>query len=197
MFRRFLCVFAQKEHPLTLFLDDLQWLDVATLSFIEHLLSHPEVKHLLIVGAYRDNEVSPSHPLMLTLDSIRKAGVMVDEIVLKPLSLKDVNHFVADALRCEPERSEALAELVHEKTAGNPFFAIQFLTALAEEHLVEFDDRKTAWQWDLTQIHTRGFTDNVVELMISKLRRLPAATQEALKQLACLGDNARWRRWRS
>jgi len=191
VFRRFLCVFAQKEHPLTLFLDDLQWLDVATLSFIEHLLSHPEVKHLLIVGAYRDNEVSPSHPLMLTLGSIRKAGVMVDEIVLKPLSFKDVNHFIADALRCEPERSEALAELVHEKTAGNPFFAIQFLTALAEEHLVEFDDRKTAWQWDLTQIHTRGFTDNVVELMISKLRRLPAATQEALKQLACLGDNAR------
>ena len=191
VFRRFLCVFAKKEHPLTLFLDDLQWLDVATLSFIEHLLSHPEAKHLLIVGAYRDNEVSPSHPLMLTLGSIRKAGVTVDEIVLKPLSFKDVNHFIADALRCEPERSEALAELVHEKTAGNPFFAIQFLTALAEEHLVEFDDRKTAWQWDLTQIHTRGFTDNVVELMISKLRRLPAATQEALKQLACLGDNAR------
>src|SRR5271154_3655674 len=101
VFRRFLCVFAQKEHPLTLFLDDLQWLDVATLSFIEHLLSHPDVKHLLIVGAYRDNEVSPSHPLMLTLNSIRKAGVTVDEIVLKPLSLNDVNDFIADALRCE------------------------------------------------------------------------------------------------
>ena len=191
VFRRFLCVFAQKEHPLTLFLDDLQWLDVATLSFIEHLLSHPDVKHLLIVGAYRDNEVSPSHPLMLTLDSIRKAGVTVDEIVLKPLSLKDLNHFIADALRCDPVRAEALARLVHKKTAGNPFFAIQFLTALAEEHLVEFDARKTAWQWDLTQIHTRGFTDNVVELMISKLRRLPAATQEVLKYLACLGDNAK------
>ena len=191
VFRRFLCVFAQKEHPLTLFLDDLQWLDVATLSFIEHLLSHPDVKHLLIVGAYRDNEVSPSHPLMLTLDSIRKAGVTVDEIVLKPLSLKDVNHFIADALRCDRVRAEALARLVHKKTAGNPFFAIQFLTALAEEHLVEFDARKTAWQWDLTQIHTRGFTDNVVELMISKLRRLPAATQEVLKYLACLGDNAK------
>jgi serine/threonine protein kinase len=121
VFRRFLCVFAQKEHPLTLFLDDLQWLDVATLSFIEHLLSHPDVKHLLIVGAYRDNEVSPSHPLMLTLDSIRKAGVIVEEIVLKPLSFNDVNHFIADALRCQRERSESLARLVHEKTAGNPF----------------------------------------------------------------------------
>jgi PAS domain S-box-containing protein len=190
VFRRFLCVFAQKEHPLTLFLDDLQWLDVATLSFIEHLLSHPEVKHLLIVGAYRDNEVSPSHPLTLTLDSIRKAGVSVDEIVLKPLSLMDMNHFVADALRCELGRSEELSRLVHQKTAGNPFFAIQFLTALAEEHLVEFDGHKMEWQWDLTQIHTRGFTDNVVELMINKLRRLPLATQEVLKELACLGDNA-------
>jgi PAS domain S-box-containing protein len=188
--RRFLCVFAQKEHPLTLFLDDLQWLDVATLNFIEHLLSHPDVRHLLIVGAYRDNEVSPSHPLMLMLDSIGKAGVTVDEIVLKPLSFKDVNDFIADALRCQQQRSENLARLVHEKTAGNPFFVIQFLTALAEEHLVEFDAREMAWQWDLTQIHTRGFTDNVVELMAGKLKRFSATTQEVLKQLACLGNVA-------
>ena len=190
VFRRFLCVFAQKEHPLTLFLDDLQWLDVATLNFIEHLLSHPEVKHLLIVGAYRDNEVSPSHPLMVTLDLIRKAGVIVDEIVLKPLSFEDVNHFIADALRCERVRSENLARLVHEKTAGNPFFVIQFLTALAEEHLVEFDARKTVWQWDLNQINTRGFTDNVVELMAGKLKRFSDTTQEVLKQMACLGNVA-------
>jgi predicted ATPase len=114
---------------------------------------------LLIVGAYRDNEVNPSHPLMLTLNSIREAGVTVDEIVLQPLSLKDVEQFLADALRCERGRSTELAQLVHKKTAGNPFFAIHFLTALAEEHLLEFDGRKTAWQWDLTQIHTRGFTE--------------------------------------
>jgi predicted ATPase len=191
VFRRFLCIFAQKEHPLTLFLDDLQWLDLATLSFIEHLLSHPDAKYLLIVGAYRDNEVSLSHPLRSTLDSIRKAGVAIDEIVLKPLSFGDVNHFIADALRCEQAHSETLARLVHEKTAGNPFFVIQFLTALAEEHLVEFEARKRAWEWDLTQINTRGFTDNVVELMISKLRRLPEQTQEVLKQLACFGNNAK------
>ncbi|MBV8585472.1 MAG: serine/threonine-protein kinase PknK, partial [Verrucomicrobia bacterium] len=190
VFRRFLCVFAQREHPLTLFLDDLQWLDAATVSFIEHLLTHPEVKHLLIVGAYRDNEVSPSHPLMLTLGSIRKAGVTVDEIVLKPLSLKDVSQFVADALRCTQVRSDDLARLIHKKTGGNPFFVIQFLTALAEEHLIEFDVRKMAWRWDLARIQTRGFTDNVVELMISKLRRLPTATQEVVKQLGCLGDQA-------
>ena len=191
VFTRFLSLFAQKEHPLTLFLDDLQWLDVATLRFIEHLLTHADVKHLLLIGAYRDNEVSPSHPLMLTLDSIRKSRVSVDEIVLKPLSLGDVNHFISDALRCERGRSEALARLVHRKTAGNPFFVIQFLTALAEEHLVEFDSRKATWQWDLTQIRTRRFTDNVVELMIEKLKRLPVATQEVLKELACLGDTVK------
>jgi predicted ATPase len=191
VFTRFLSVFAQKEHPLTLFLDDLQWLDIATLRFIEHLLTHADVKHLLLIGAYRDNEVSPSHPLMLTLDSISKSGVAMDEIVLKPLSFADVNHFISDALRCERGRSEALARLVHRKTAGNPFFVIQFLTALAEEHLVEFDSRTTKWQWDLTQIRTRGFTDNVVELVIGKLKRLSVATQEVLKELACLGDTVK------
>jgi PAS domain S-box-containing protein len=189
-FRRFLCVFAQKEHPLTIFLDDLQWLDVATLGFVEHLLTHPDVKHLLIVGAYRDNEVNPPHPLMLTLDSIRKAGVIVDEIVLKPLSFEDVNHFIADALRCQRVRCENLARHVYEKTAGNPFFVTQFLTALAEEHLLEFDARKTVWHWDLTQILKRGFTDNVVELMAGKLKRFSDTTQEVLKLLACLGNVA-------
>jgi PAS domain S-box-containing protein len=191
VFTRFLCVFAQQEHPLTLFLDDLQWLDLATLRFIEHLLTHADVKHLLLIGAYRDNEVSPSHPLMLTLDSIRKSGVVIDEIVLKALSRRDVNHFISDALRCELARSEALARLVYQKTAGNPFFVIQFLTALAEEHLVQFDSIKGAWEWDLTQIQSRDFTDNVVELVIGKLKRLPVATQEVLKELACLGDNVR------
>ena len=191
VFTRFLGVFAQQEHPLTLFLDDLQWLDLATLRFIEHLLTHADVKHLLLIGAYRDNEVSPSHPLMLTLDSIRKSGLVMDEIVLKALSLRDVNHFISDALRCELARSEALARLVYQKTAGNPFFVIQFLTALAEEHLVQFDPIKGAWEWDLTQIQTRDFTDNVVELVIGKLKRLPVATQEALEELACLGDNVK------
>ena len=84
VFRRFLGAFARKEHPLTVFLDDLQWLDAATLTLIERLVSHPEAKHFLIIGAYRDNELSPSHPLMLTLDSIRKAGVIVDQSLSIP-----------------------------------------------------------------------------------------------------------------
>src|SRR6202042_1342019 len=120
VFRRFLGAFAREEHPLALFLDDLQWLDAATLDLLEHLATHPEVRHLLLVGAYRDNEVGPPHPLLRTLDAIRDAYVRVREIVLAPLWLDDLNRLIADALHCGPERARPLAQLVHEKTAGNP-----------------------------------------------------------------------------
>ena len=107
VFRRFLGAFARPEHPLALFLDDLQWLDAATLDLLEHLVTHSEVRHLLLVGAYRDNEVSSSHPLMRTLEAIRKAGARMQEIVLAPLGLDDVGRLVADALHCEPERAQS------------------------------------------------------------------------------------------
>ena len=190
VFRRFLGVFARKEHPLALFLDDLQWLDRATLDLLEHLVTHPEVRHVLLVGAYRDNETGPSHPLLRTLEAIRDAGARVHEIVLAPLRLDDVGRLVADALHCEPERARPLAELVQEKTAGNPFFAIQLLTALAEEGLLVFDPAVPAWQWDVDRIRAKSYTDNVVDLMAGKLKRFSAITQEALKQLACLGNVA-------
>jgi len=190
VFRRFLAVFARSEHPLTLFLDDLQWLDAATLALMEDLLTHIEVKYLLLIGAYRDNEVGPAHPLMRTLEGIRTSGVRVQEIVLSPLARGDVGRLVADALRCEPESAYPLAELVQAKTAGNPFFSIQFLAALVEEHLVAFDPASASWTWDLAHICAKGFTDNVVDLMVGKLKRLPNATQEALQQLACLGNVA-------
>jgi PAS domain S-box-containing protein len=190
VFRRFLGVFTRKEHPLVIFLDDLQWLDGATLTLLENLVTQPDVQDLLIIGAYRDNEVGPAHPLIQTLNSIRQAGVIANEIVLRPLPLKDVNQFIADSLCCEAARVKSLAQLVYRKTAGNPFFVIQFLTALAEEHLVEFDARDSVWKWKLAEIKTRGFTDNVVDLMIGKLKQLPVATQEALKLLACLGTKA-------
>jgi predicted ATPase len=111
VFRRFLGVFARKEHPLALFLDDLQWLDRATLDLLEHLVTHSEVRHLLLVGAYRDNEVDPAHPLLRALDAIRKAGSRINEIVLAPLGLHDIRRFVADALRCVPEHAWPLAQL--------------------------------------------------------------------------------------
>jgi predicted ATPase/signal transduction histidine kinase len=189
-FRRFLSVFARPEHPLTLFLDDLQWLDAATLELLEHLITAHEVRHLLLVGAYRDNEVGPSHPLMRTLDLIRKTGASVQEIMLAPLALDDIACLVADSLHCDPHSARSLAELVHEKTGGNPFFAIQFLTALAEEKLLVFDSARSTWKWDLAQICAKGFTDNVLDLMAGKLSRLPPETREALGQAACLGNVA-------
>ncbi len=190
VFRRFLGAFARPEHPLALFLDDLQWLDAATLDLLERLVTHPEIRHVLLVGAYRDNEVGPSHPLMRTLEALRKAGAQVHEIVLAPLGLDDVGALVSDAVHCEPERARPLVQLVHEKTGGNPFFAIQFFTALAEEGLLAFDAVARAWQWDIHRIRAKSYTDNVVDFMSGKLRRLSAPTQQALKHLACLGNIA-------
>jgi predicted ATPase/signal transduction histidine kinase/ActR/RegA family two-component response regulator len=190
VFGHFLGVFACKEHPLALFLDDLQWLDVATLDLLEHLITHSEVRYLLLVGAYRDNEVTPSHPLLRALETIRKAGAQVQEIVLAPLELDDIGRLAADAMHCEPQHVRPLAQLVQEKTDGNPFFAIQFLAALAEEGLLAFDPDTRAWRWDMDRIHARSYSDNVVDLMAGKLKRLPAPTQEALKQFACLGNVA-------
>ena len=188
VFRRFLCAFARQEHPLALFLDDLQWLDGATLELLVHLITDPDARYLMVIGAYRDNEVSSSHPLMRTLGAIREAGARVQEIVLAPLRFDDVVRLVVDALHCERDSGHPLAKLVHEKTGGNPFFAIQFLTALAEEGLLAFDPVTRAWQWDANRIHARSYTDNVVDLMVGKLKRLPNTTQDALKRLACLGN---------
>jgi PAS domain S-box-containing protein len=189
-FRRFVGVFADKEHPLALFLDDLQWLDAATLDLLQHLVTHPEVRHLLLVGAYRDNEVNPSHPLLPTLDAIRKAGAFVQEISLAPLTGEDMGHLIADTLGCTPDDATPLAQLVHDKTGGNPFFANQFVSALAEEGLLRFDHGAARWRWELGRLHAKGYTDNVVDLMVGRLARLSERTQAALQQLACLGNVA-------
>jgi predicted ATPase/signal transduction histidine kinase len=227
--RAFIGIFARKANPLVLFLDDLQSLDSATLKLLEQLLTDSSIQHLLLIGAYRDNElidhpeehrlkfhtgsaatsrwlehaersramgftdnvvVITRHPLLLALASIRKSDVVVHEIVLNPLSLADVNRLLADALRCEFNRARSLAELVHEKTRGNPFFTLQFLTNLSEEHLLECDAGAALWRWDIERIRAKDFTDNVVDLMIGKLNRLSGETQETLKQLAYLEGGA-------
>jgi PAS domain S-box-containing protein len=188
--RRFIGVFTRPEHPLALFLDDLQWLDAATLDLLEDLLTRSDRPHLLLIGAYRDNEVSAAHPLMRTLDAIRRAGARVQEIRLTPLTPDHVGELVADALRCEPARSAGLAALVHEKTAGNPFFLIQFLYALSEEGLLWFEHDQARWCWDVERIHAKAYTDNVVDLMVREIARLPDGVQSALQTLACLGHTA-------
>src|SRR5262249_56578708 len=124
------------------------------------------------------------------MESVRQAGAMVEEIVLGPLSRDECCRMVADSVGCGTSQVEAVGQLLHESTLGNPFFAIQFLTALWEERLLTFDTTHGAWIWDIDAIHVRGFTDNVVDLMVAKLQRLPAATQEALQLFACVGHRA-------
>ena len=190
VFQRFIGAFARPEHPLALFLDDLQWLDAETLDFLEVLLTQGDVQHLLLIGAYRDNEVDDAHPLRRTLTSARNAGGKVEEITLAPLASEHVGQLIADTLRCEAADAAPLARLVHDKSDGNPFFVIQFLYALGEEGLLGFDPNAGRWSWDLDRIHAKGYADNVVDLMVGKLTRLPAETRKALQQLACLGNIA-------
>jgi PAS domain S-box-containing protein len=190
VFRRFIGVFARHDRPLALFLDDLQWLDAAALDLIEDLLIRSELRHLMLIGAYRANEVNAAHPLMRKVETLKSAGAGIKEIALAPLARDELGRLIADALRCKPPHAAPLAELVYEKTGGNPFFVIQFLYALAEEGLLRFDHGTMHWSWDLDRIHAKGYTDNVVDLMVGKLTRLPAETQDALRQLACLGNVA-------
>jgi PAS domain S-box-containing protein len=190
--RRFLCVFARPEHPLALFLDDLQWLDAATLDLLEDLLTRSDLQHIMLIGAYRDNEVDATHPLALRLQAIKTSGARIEEISLAPLAGEHLSQMIADTLHCEPERAAPLVQLVHEQTAGNPFFAIQFLSTLAEEGLLSFDYDAARWSWDLERIHAKGYTANTVtDLVVGKLSHLPVETQNTLQLMACLGSVAR------
>jgi PAS domain S-box-containing protein len=190
VFRRFIGIFAQADHPLALFLDDLQWLDAATLDLLADLLTHPDLRYLMLIGAYRDNEVDTTHPLTARLQAIRNTGARVEEIRLAPLAPAHITNLIADALHCARESIEPLVCLVRDRTGGNPFFVIQFLLALAEGNLLTFDHGARQWRWDTDRIHARGYTDNVVDLMAGRLTRLPPATQHALQQLSCLGNVA-------
>ena len=190
LLRRIIDVFARPEHPLALFLDDLQWLDAATLDLIEDLLRQPDVRNLMLIGAYRDNEVSPGHPLMRKIRTIRQNGAAVSELVLAPLAHEDLTQLVADTLRCDMRQVEPLADLIYEKTAGNPFFSIQFIRAMTEETWLSFDRDEGRWRWDLNQIRGKGYTDNVIDLMVGRLSRLGLSTRSALQKLACIGNSA-------
>ncbi len=189
-FRLILNVFARADHPLVLFLDDLQWLDSATLTLLEHLLTHPDVKYILLLGAYRENEVGSEHPLKRTLDALHKAEAAVQVIALQSLKVDELLRLVSDTFHCDKDRAKPIAYTIFEKTGGNPFFAIQFMMELAEGGAVTFDAQALQWQWNLDRIHTKGFTDNVTDLMVIKLKRLNPNTLESLKLLSCLGSKA-------
>ena len=188
LFQNFIKVFTKPSHPLVMFLDDLQWADSASLNLMQLLMSGWEGGYLLVIGAYRDNEVSPVHPLMLTLDTVVKAGATVNTITLQPLSQESLNHLIADALNCDRDLAKPLTELVAQKTQGNPFFATQFLKALHQDGLIEFDRQAGYWQCDIARVREAALTDDVVEFMALQLQKLPSATQDILKLAACIGN---------
>ena len=190
VFRHFIAVFAAPEHPLALFLDDLQWADSASLALLQDLVTQPEAHHLFVVGAFRDNEVTDAHPLLPVLAAVQQAGARVTNITLGPLPYPQLGAFLGDILHGSDQQLTDLADLVQEKTGGNPFFTIQFLGILEDDGLIEFDTDLGGFRWDVARIRSKQFTDNVVDLMVGKLRRLPEPAQTALQQLACLGGTA-------
>ncbi|HBB32790.1 MAG TPA: serine/threonine protein kinase [Cyanobacteria bacterium UBA8803] len=188
VFQKFIRVFTSAAHPLVIFLDDLQWADSASLKLIQVLMSDIDNLYLLLIGAYRDNEVSPAHPLMLTLEEIRKTQATVNTITLAPLSQTDLNKLIAETLSCSPELALPLTQLVYAKTKGNPFFSNQFLKALYEDELITFNFEGRHWQCDIARVKTLSLTDDVVEFMALQLQKLPEMTQEVMKLAACIGN---------
>jgi len=197
LFSKFLKVFTTKEHPLVIFLDDLQWADLASLKLMQLLMSEGEIRYLFLIGAYRDNEVSPVHPLIQTVDEMQRAGVKIQTITLSPLKKTDVNQLITDTLNCQPELVTPLTDLVYIKTKGNPFFTTQLLKSLYEDGLIAFKPPSVSplkggseggWECDIAQVRTLTLTDDVVEFMALQLQKLATETQNVLKLAACIGN---------
>jgi predicted ATPase/signal transduction histidine kinase/tRNA A-37 threonylcarbamoyl transferase component Bud32 len=235
VFQNFIRAICSKEHPLVIFLDDLQWADSATLKLIELMMTDTDTTNkssslssplvggteggLFLIGAYRDNEVNPTHPLMMTLNGLRNVGATINFITLAPLALEPISQLIADTLHSDIASVKPLASLIVRKTEGNPFFVNEFLKALYAENLLTFNfpqsllttptprssggvqeesinphpclggGRRGFWQWNIAQIEAKGITDNVVELMIGKVKKLPESTQQILRSCACVGSS--------
>jgi len=192
VFQSFVRAVAQKEHPLVVFLDDLQWVDAGTLDLLHALLTSPDIHHLMLIGAYRDNEVDAGHLLTWAIDRLETSGAHLSRLSLGPLALPELTLFLGDALHGEPAYVEPLARLIRAKTDGNPFFVIQFLKTLEQEGLVDFDDERAGWSFRMHAIADAGMTDNVVELMTRKIRRLSPHAQGVLALAACVGSRFDW-----
>ncbi|MEM9541501.1 MAG: serine/threonine-protein kinase PknK, partial [Cyanobacteria bacterium P01_E01_bin.42] len=197
LFGQFIRAIATPAHPLVIFLDDLQWVDSASLNLFK-LLMEGESGYLLVLGAYRDHEVFPAHPLMLTLEEIRQQQAIVNTLTLEPLREEDIDRLVAESLHCSVEIAQPLSRLVYQKTRGNPFFATQFLQGLYEDGWISFlppqfsfngkENEGGYWQCDLTRVRQLALTDDVVAFMVGRLQKLPEETQNILKIAACTGN---------
>ncbi|GAB4530728.1 MAG: AAA family ATPase [Pleurocapsa sp.] len=188
VFKNFISVFLAAEHPLVLFLDDLHWADSASLKLLELLITNPDYQHLLVIGAYRNNEVDTTHPLIEILENIRKTN-SIDEIILQPLKFNDIGHLLADTFDCQLESVLPLAELLFSRTQGNPFFVNQLLQTLYCDRLIIFNFKNLRWQWNLEQIKAAKIANkNIVELTIANLKKLSPESQKILQLAACIGN---------
>ena len=189
VFQSFIRVFCQKSHPLVIFLDDLQWADFGTLKLIELMMSDRDTEYLLLLGAYSDNEVDANHPTILTIEKLKEQGATINQIILKPLNIEDITQLLIDTLHRHREAVNPLAELILQKTSGNPFFINEFLKTIKQENLFTFNQNSQFWEWETAKIAALDITDNVVDLMLSKLRKIAAATQTVLRLAACIGNH--------
>ena len=188
LFEKFLKIFASEEHPLVLFIDDLQWADSGSLELLYVLLRSEEIKHTLIIGAYRDNEVSISHPLMLMLNRLTSEEKKIKTLTLSELDNNDVDQLLADSLHQNVQNVAELTELVMNKTRGNPFFINRFIQKLVQERFIFFNNAEGKWEWNTAKISTMNITDNVVDLLVSKIQTLGPGTQHALRLASCIGN---------
>jgi len=188
VFQNFIRVFCEPEHPLVIFLDDLHWADSASLRLVELMMSDEETHYLLLIGAYRDNLVDDEHALQTTLNHLKIQGHEIARIQLDALNLENIQDLLIDTLHSDTKAVVPLATIVMQKTQGNPFFVNYFLKMLYEAKLLKFDFDFLVWHWDIDKIENIDITDNVIELMIEKLKKLPDATVEVLKLAACLGN---------
>jgi len=186
VFEKFMKVFPQREHPVALFLDDLQWADLASLQLMKNIL-FSDIQHLFVIFAYRDNEVDDHHPFAELLKEIKKHHIDIDKITLGPLTTKEVMDLIVNFLRCSEERGFGLAELVQNKAGGNPFFVNQFLHTLYNEKMIVHKGIQ-GWQWDLGSIRRMKVADNLVQMMAEKIGKLSIGTRDVLKLCACIGN---------
>lgn len=194
VFQNFLHALCDVTHPIALFLDDMQWADLPSINLIKSIILNPDSKYLLIILSYRDNEVMPTHPFYSALEDIKKNGLDIKHILLNPLSLFDVNHLISDTLSSNKADTSDLAEVIHLKTGGNPFFVNEVFKNLNEKNLILAPNSKeenARWSWDIEKIKEVKMADNVIELMVEKIEKMADSRIMILKLAACIGNNFR------
>ena len=197
VFQNFIQAFCTKEHPIAIFLDDMQWADTPSIKLIQTILSNPEMKYLYLMLSFRDNEVLPTDPFSLMLAELKKSGFVYKEIILTPIGISDITHLVKDTLNCEESNAKELATILFEKTNGNPFFVNELFTSFYKDGLVYLDSGlqptvlsrpSVQWKWDISKIREAKISENVIDLMVEKVQELTPNQMEILKLAACIGD---------